>query len=175
MSSHCRHAIHRQALAQSNFPSRPSPRHPSPSHPSRSSPSRQPSPSNSLLSPSCFYQRCIAVTASIPIALTSSCSLLSPHAVHRQDVHRRAVHHLAIHCRCRRAYIDVALPSRQPLLLRCSQATHCQAIAPSIAKLSLAEPFIAVAVKPSIPVASPRCHHVTDEPSIAVVLPSSCP
>jgi hypothetical protein len=139
-----------------SIPSRPLPSHPLPSHPSPL-PLRQPLQSHSLLLLLRFHQRCVAITMSIPVALTLSRSLPSSRAIHCQAVHCQAIHHLAIHC-CRScAYINVALPSRQPLLLHCSQAVHCQAIAPSIAKPSVAESFIAVAVEPSIAIALP--HH----------------
>ena len=78
-----------------------------------------------------------------------------------QAVHRRAVHHLAIHRHRRCAYINDALPSKRPSPSRRCQAVHRQAIAPSIAKPSVAELFIAVAIKTSIAVASLRCHRVT--------------
>ena len=98
-----------------------------------------------------------------------------------QAVHRRAVHRLAIHCRCRCAYINVALPSKRPLPSHCRQAVHRQVFAPSIAEPSIAEPSIA---KPSIAVAvvrsspSPLCvhrRHVAISTTIAVVSPSLRP
>jgi hypothetical protein len=101
-----------------------------------------------------FHRRCIVVTPSIAKPLHRS-SPLSPCAVHCQAVHCQAIHHLAIHCHHHCAYIDIALLSRQPLLLRCSQTVYCQAIVPSIAEPSIAKPFIAVAVEPSIDVALP--------------------
>jgi hypothetical protein len=94
-------------------------------------------PSHSLLLPSRFHQRLVAVMRSIPVALTSSHSSPSSHAIHRQAIHCQAIHRLAIHHHCCHAHIDVALPSCQPLLSRRSQAVHCQAIAASIAEPSV--------------------------------------
>ncbi len=74
-----------------------------------------------------------------------------------QAVHCQALHCLAIHCHRRCTYINVALPSKRPLPSRCRQAVHPQAIVPSIAEPSVAESFIAVAIEPSIAVAS--LHH----------------
>ncbi len=85
-----------------------------------------------------------------------------------QAIHCRAVHRLAIHRHHHWAYINVTSPSKRPLPSRCCQAVHHQAIAPSIAKLSVAEPFIAVAVKPSIAIGLLHCRCVADKPSIAV-------
>ncbi len=65
-----------------------------------------------------------------------------------------------IHRRRRCAYINVALPSKCPSPSRRRQAVHRQAIAPSIAKPSIAKLFIAVAIEPSIALASLRRRRV---------------
>jgi hypothetical protein len=48
--------------------------------------------------------------------------------------------------------------SSHPSPLRCRRANHSQALAPSIAKPSITEPFITVAVAVALPSTS-RCHH----------------
>ncbi len=106
-----------------------------------------------------------------PKFLTKPWRCMALQAVHCQAVHRLAIHR-SRHC----AYINVASPSIRPSPSHCRQAVHRQAIAPSIAKRSLAKPFIAVTIKPSIAIASlhHRCvadqavhrHRIAVEPTI---------
>ncbi len=141
---------------RSPLPSRPLPSQPSPSHPLLL-PLRQPLPSHSLQSLSRFHRRRIAVTTSIPVVLTSSCSSPSPRAVHRQAVHRRAIHRQANHRCCRHSFIAVTVVCSLPS--RCHLDNHRSCIAITLS--------IAVTLPKSRP--SPSCH------SIAAALLSSRP